>query len=560
MKRILCVLLSVLLMASTFAIVVNAVGESETNDLSALPEKAEGTNRYFFYMPSYWAEANPDSDDAYIYWWEGTDACGFPGYKGNSTGVDGIFYYDVPVDVTTILWNNGIYQTTDDATAYRSFNYNTEYYEEDESRFYPDGVDNFDGMIYVIDPSKPSGYGLAEAFFGELFYYYGNGEYGLTPDKTEARFVLTSETVDLDALYEKLTSAPDATADEATKDEATLDEPTNPTDPTEPTEPEEEPVFPSEPKPYGTNRYYFYLPDQWVNEYAYTAGIYWWEGSIGGEYWPGNMANSAGVDGVYYYDVATDTPTIIWNNLVDGGTDSSADIYTKALQTIDIPVSGGNYDSMIFVVDLSQEFINSYNGKVTYGGEWFYYYGSGQYGTAPTKAEADEIFTDKSMGEWATPDEAPTEPVVTEPSEIPTEPVVTEPSEIPTEPVVTEPSEVPTEPAVTEPSEIPTEPAVTEPSSTAPASDDEEPTTAPVNKVSYLAGDADGNGKVNVKDVTAIQKFIAKIIDLDTENAKLAANVNLDADINIKDATAIQKYLAKIELDIVIGEVIEKVI
>ncbi len=548
MKRILCVLLSILLIASAFAIVVNAVGESDVTDISTLPAKADGTNRYFFYLPSYWAEANPDDDDAYIYWWLGTDYCNsLPGYKANSTGTEGIYYYDVPEDVYNVIWSNGVVESTNDEVAYRTFNFGTEYYEPDESPFYPEGTVNFDGMIYVVDPNRPVGSRPVEAFYGEWFYYYGNGEYGLTPDKADAPGVLKDDTVDLDAIArgEYPTDVPDATADETTPDE-----------PTVPTEPEEQPIFPSEPKPDGTNRYYFYLPDQWINEYAYTAGIYWWEGSISGEYWPGNMANSAGVDGVYYYDVATDTPTIIWNNYLDGTTDTTSDIYKKALQTIDIPVSGGNYDSMIFVVDLSQENINSYNGKVTYGGEWFYYYGSGQYGNAPTKAEADEIFTDKSFGEWATPDEAPTDP--TEP-EIPTEPIVTEPSEIPTEPVVTEPSETPTEipsePATSEPAEDPSEP-----SSTAPSTDDEDPTTVPVNKVSYLAGDVDGNGKVNVKDVTTIQKFVAKIIELDAENAELAADVNLDTKINIKDATMIQKYLAKIEIEFVIGEIIEKVV
>ncbi|MBE6794103.1 MAG: hypothetical protein E7532_04065 [Ruminococcaceae bacterium] len=709
MKRILCVLLSILLIASAFAIVVNAVGESDVTDISTLPAKADGTNRYFFYLPSYWAEANPNDDDAYIYWWLGTDYCNsLPGYKANSTGTEGIYYYDVPEDVGNVVWSNGLVESTNDEVAYRTFNFGTEYYEPGESPFYPEGTINFDGMIYVVDPNRPVGSSPVEAFYGEWFYYYGNGEYGLTPNKADAPGVLKDDTVDLDAIARgeyptepgpepvdtnryyfympkewedeysgseglyiywwgavsecgnfpgfKCTPAdvegvyyydtpvdvtavvwsngaqassgdevahrteaipteyydpgespfyPDGTEsfdsmiyvidtntrhegsvadsftgewfyyygngeygvtpdkadapgvlDDETVDLSALLRGEYPTEPTEPTEPEEQPIFPSEPKPDGTNRYYFYLPDQWINEYAYTAGIYWWEGSISGEYWPGNMANSAGVDGVYYYDVATDTPTIIWNNYLDGTTDTTSDIYKKALQTIDIPVSGGNYDGMIFVVDLSQENINSYNGKVTYGGEWFYYYGSGQYGNAPTKAEADEIFTDKSFGEWATPDEAPTDP--TEP-EIPTEPIVTEPSEIPTEPVVTEPSETPTEipsePATSEPAEDPSEP-----SSTAPSTDDEDPTTVPVNKVSYLAGDVDGNGKVNVKDVTTIQKFVAMIIELDAENAELAADVNLDTKINIKDATMIQKYLAKIEIEFVIGEIIEKVV
>ena len=27
----------------------------------------------------------------------------------------------------------------------------------------------------------------------------------------------------------------------------------------------------------GCNRYFFYMPPQWYNDYAETAGIYWWE-------------------------------------------------------------------------------------------------------------------------------------------------------------------------------------------------------------------------------------------------------------------------------------------
>lgn len=319
-----------------------------------------------------------------------------------------------------------------------------------------------------------------------------------------------------------------ATADEATVDEATPDEPT------EPTEPEEAPIFPSEEKPYGTNRYYFYLPDQWINDYAYTAGIYWWEGSISGNYWPGNEAKSAGVEGVYYYDVATDTPTIIWNNYLDGGTDNSADIYTKALQTIDVSVSGVDYDGMIFIISLDKEFINSYNGKVTYGGEWYYYYGSGQYGSAPTKAEAEEIFTNKSFGDWATPDETPTEP------EIPTNPVR------PTNPVTPKPSDPvvePTEPApvVTEPAE-PTEPSEEVPVITDPAPSETTPTEATDPEPEYAMGDANMDGKVNIRDATLIQKYLAKLVSL-TDEQKSYSDFDQNGKVNVRDVTAIQKWI-----------------
>ena len=28
-----------------------------------------------------------------------------------------------------------------------------------------------------------------------------------------------------------------------------------------------------------TNRYFFYMPDDWYNEYTSTAGVYWWDGT-----------------------------------------------------------------------------------------------------------------------------------------------------------------------------------------------------------------------------------------------------------------------------------------
>lgn len=329
-----------------------------------------------------------------------------------------------------------------------------------------------------------------------------------------------------------------STADEATKDEeATFDEP------------EAELIFPAEPKPAGTNRYYFYLPEQWINDYAYTAGIYWWEGSISGEYWPGNMAKSAGVEGVYYYDVATDTPTIIWNNHLDGGMDTTADVYTASLQTVDILTAGyaagenelypdgiANFDGMIYVVTLDEVYVNSYNNKTTYGGEWYYYYGSGMYGTAPTKAEADEIFTDRSFGDWATPDETPDEPEVPTNPIRPTNPITPEP----TEPVI-EPTE-PT-PAVSEPVIEPTEtPIVTDPKPTETTPTEE---TEPITPGEYAIGDANMDGKVNIRDATLIQKYLAKMLSLSDEQ-KDYADFDLNGKVNVRDVTAIQKKIAGI--------------
>lgn len=90
---------------------------------------------------------------------------------------------------------------------------------------------------------------------------------------------------------------------------------------------------------------------------------------------------------------------------------------------------------------------------------------------------------------------------------------------------------------------------------TAPQTQPTETTTAPTTTATvpttstpepeYLYGDADLNGKVNVKDATTVQKYAAKIVDLD-ETAFIQADVTGDMKVNVKDATSIQKLIAKI--------------
>jgi len=60
-----------------------------------------------------------------------------------------------------------------------------------------------------------------------------------------------------------------------------------------------------------------------------------------------------------------------------------------------------------------------------------------------------------------------------------------------------------------------------------------------------LWGDADLDGKVNVKDATTLQKYIAKLIEL-PENSIYYGDVNGSGDITISDATTIQKYVANL--------------
>ena len=58
-------------------------------------------------------------------------------------------------------------------------------------------------------------------------------------------------------------------------------------------------------------------------------------------------------------------------------------------------------------------------------------------------------------------------------------------------------------------------------------------------------GDANKDGKLNIRDATAIQKFLAKIVDFD-EEAQALADFDGNGKVNVKDATAIQKKLAGI--------------
>ncbi|MEE0874615.1 MAG: dockerin type I repeat-containing protein [Ruminococcus sp.] len=59
-----------------------------------------------------------------------------------------------------------------------------------------------------------------------------------------------------------------------------------------------------------------------------------------------------------------------------------------------------------------------------------------------------------------------------------------------------------------------------------------------------IKGDVDMNGVVNINDVTLLQKYLAKAVELN-ENQIKAADCTKDGTLTIADATAIQKMIAK---------------
>lgn len=166
--------------------------------------------------------------------------------------------------------------------------------------------------------------------------------------------------------------------------------------------------------------------------------------------------------------------------------------------------------------------------------------------------------TSKSNSKWNVGTFSVEKPTVPTETAAPTS-TVTEPAE---SSAVTEPSEV------TVPSTAQTEPpeasSTAVPDKSTPASTQQTTATADTDPVAsssvqktYLLGDADLNGKVNVKDATVIQKHAAHILSL-FGDGEISADVNDDGKLNVKDATVIQKYLAKMPIDYPVGKYIAK--
>jgi len=142
----------------------------------------------------------------------------------------------------------------------------------------------------------------------------------------------------------------------------------------------------------------------------------------------------------------------------------------------------------------------------------------------------------------------PTEPSGATDATVPTGTISTGPNE-PINPSTPADSTITTD--STDPSESSTSDVgdITKPSE---SSTGESTTSSEPVKDKGILGDVNGDGKVNVKDATLIQKAAAKLTSL-TDDEILRGDVNADSKINVKDATAIQKYVAKIETGLPIG-------
>jgi hypothetical protein len=72
-----------------------------------------------------------------------------------------------------------------------------------------------------------------------------------------------------------------------------------------------------------------------------------------------------------------------------------------------------------------------------------------------------------------------------------------------------------------------------------------------------MLGDANGDNRVNINDVTAVQRYIAGLESL-SDSSAFAADVNQDGKIIITDATTIQIFIAGRNVPYPIGEIVRK--
>lgn len=136
-----------------------------------------------------------------------------------------------------------------------------------------------------------------------------------------------------------------------------------------------------------------------------------------------------------------------------------------------------------------------------------------------------------------------TQPVTTAPHTDATESTTakssTAPTQTTTQPTSAGPTILPTQPTSTGSTTMPT---IATGTSTLPTNGTSEPqsTTTPL-----IAGDANDDGTVNIKDATSIQRYLAGLLEL-SPTGLTAGDVDGKKGLSISDATTIQKFIANI--------------
>ena len=362
------------------------------------------TNRYYFLMPNGengMKGVDPDGDkygefaDSWsneytskpaIFWWDEDAKFNpdvYPGYTLEEDMYNSIYYADVPKFVKSVYFNNNLSFNKSDKEleqyAHQTYQIGTQYYDPGESETYPDGVDSFDEMIFVVSPDIVYVNSLLEPlrYGGEWYYYYGQGCYGTEKDGDNRNCIRQDHTHDHRPFSEILKEHEDKTGEKVE-----------------------------------TKRYYFLMPDgvngeicedeynknygklapSWYNDNAYTAGVYWWYGDLMPNQWPGYKMDNGDSESVFYVDLPVYVETVIFDNYFDCGLIGWWDpVYFDMAQTINVYMYGyeagesatypdglDSFENMIYVLSVNCDY--ELEPRNIWSGEWYYYYGDGCYG------------------------------------------------------------------------------------------------------------------------------------------------------------------------------------
>ena len=265
---------------------------------------------------------------------------------------------------------------------------------------------------------------------------------------------------------------------------------------------------------------YFTTDLNWDNVHLYA-----WSYNYTPLIWPGEKVESYTIDEngnkIYEAKVPENLTTIIFNNGADGE------------QTVNITLTSGcNFYST-----------TESTGETNNAKKEIYNITAGVYVPAETKNPTIVTEPAESSTAATTPTEStPDSPVVTDPV---TPSISTDPTENSSTPISTDATESNTNPtASTSVDDKPSKPveSTVGPTQTETKPDNSAaPTTNPADEL--LFGDANLDGKVNIKDATALQKHLAKLLTLSEKNLSVS-DTNKDGRITISDATAIQKKIA----------------
>ncbi|MGN0461595.1 MAG: Ig-like domain-containing protein, partial [Ruminococcus sp.] len=166
------------------------------------PPQSVKCNRYFLYMPVDVKDSSGNVHNwktftnatATCYWWDGKYACESwqKSYQMKASGLDNIYYIDVPINVGTIVFSNGIDGGLDPEQSAepnpnwgkncQTVNIGTDYYSVGENPNYPEGTTSFNNMIYIVDVNNISRneLSLAPTYGGEWRYLHADGSIDYT--------------------------------------------------------------------------------------------------------------------------------------------------------------------------------------------------------------------------------------------------------------------------------------------------------------------------------------------------------------------------------------------